>query len=148
MDDLEKEHRKEVERLLAEIRYLKKENRKLTVQRDEAKDKYRERNREYYAVAAELLEEKGKNKKLTAQVNRDFETSSIPSSLQKAAVKMSVTVTEYFTKSESDDLDEEKVGKYEERYDAILAIAEKEYSDNPPGDYYREGYNLFLRLRK
>ena len=27
MDDLEKEHRKEVERLLAEIRYLKKENR-------------------------------------------------------------------------------------------------------------------------
>lgn len=50
--------------------------------------------------------------------------------------------------SESDDLDEEKVRKYEERYDAILAIAEKEYRDNPPGDYYREGYNLFLRLRK
>lgn len=412
MDDLEKEHRKEICRLLAENKHLKKENLKLTVQRDEAKDKYLERNREYYALASELLEEKEKNKKLTAQVNRDFENSSIPSSLQKAgrkkipnsrektgrkpggqtghkgycrkkhavtesheipapekyiqspdyyetgriirkqkvAIKMSVTVTEYTTKeyrsrvtgarvhapfpkgyvnevnydgtikafafllgnecnvshakikklisemtngevdisvgminglckefsaktepekkeiikelmlspvmnadftnanvngksaqvlvlaspsadaalyiarekkghegikgtpledyvgilvhdhdrtfysygsghqectqhdcryligsiqnepelewnkkmqelfremlhyrnglSESDDLDEEKVRKYEERYDAILAIAEKEYSDNPAGDYYREGYNLFLRLRK
>ena len=39
--------------------------------------------REYYAVASELLEEKEKNKKLTAQINRDFENSSIPSSLQK-----------------------------------------------------------------
>ena len=412
MDDLEKEHRKEVCRLLAEIKHLKKENLKLTAQRDEAKDKYRQRNREYYAIASELLEEKEKNKKLMAQVNRDFENSSIPSSLQKAgrkkipnsrektgrkpggqkghkghcrkkhavtesheipapekysgspdyyetgrvirkqkvAVKMSVTVTEYFTKeyrsritgarvhapfpegyvnevnydgtvkafafllgnecnvshakikklisemtdgeveisvgminglckefsaktepekkeiikelmlspvmnadftnanvngksaqvlvlaspsedaalyiarekkghegikgtpledyvgilvhdhdrtfysygtghqecvqhdcryligsiqnepelewnkkmqelfremlhyrnglSESEDLDEEKVRKYEERYDSILDIAQKEYSDNPPGDYYREGYNLFLRLRK
>ena len=27
-------------------------------------------------------------------------------------------------------------------------VAEQEYADAPPGDYYREGYNLFLRLRK
>lgn len=87
MDDLEKEHSKEVNRLLAENEHLKKENLKLTRQRDEAKDKYRERNREYYAVAAELLEEREKNKKLTAQVNRDFENSSIPSSMQKAGRK-------------------------------------------------------------
>ena len=87
MDDLEKEHRKEICRLLAENKHLKKENLKLTVQRDEAKDKYCERNREYYALASELLEEKEKNKKLTAQVNRDFENSSIPSSLQKAGRK-------------------------------------------------------------
>ena len=56
---------------------------RLTIQRDEAIDHYLERNREYYAVASELLEEKEKNKKLTAQINRDFENSSIPSSLQK-----------------------------------------------------------------
>lgn len=87
MDDLEKEHSKEVNHLLAENAHLKKENLKLTRQRDEAKDKYRERNREYYAVAAELLEEREKNKKLTAQVNRDFENSSIPSSMQKAGRK-------------------------------------------------------------
>ena len=82
MDDLEKEHQKELCRLLAEIKRLKKENHELARQRDEAKDKYRERNREYYAVAAELEEEREKNKKLTAQVNRDFENSSIPSSMQ------------------------------------------------------------------
>ena len=38
MDDLEKEHRKEICRLLAENKHLKKENLKLTVQRDETKD--------------------------------------------------------------------------------------------------------------
>lgn len=87
MDDLEKEYQKEVRRLLTEIEHLKKENLKLAGQCDEAKDKYRERNREYYAIAAELLEEREKNKKLTAQVNRDFENSSIPSSMQKAGRK-------------------------------------------------------------
>ena len=87
MDDLEKEHSKEVNHLLAENAHLKKENLKLTRQRDEATDKYRERNREYYVVAAELMEEREKNKKLTAQVNRDFENSSIPSSMQKVGRK-------------------------------------------------------------
>ena len=61
MDDLEKEHQKEVKRLLAEIKYLKKENLKLAAQRDEAKDKYRERNSEYYAIASELLDEHEKS---------------------------------------------------------------------------------------
>ena len=87
MDDFEKEHGKDVYRLLTENKNLKKENLRLTIQCDEAIDHYRERNREYYAVASELLEEKEKNKKLTAQVNRDFENSSIPSSLQKAGRK-------------------------------------------------------------
>ena len=87
MDDLEKEHQKEVNRLLTEIKHLKKENLKLATQLGEERDKYRERNREYYAIASELLEEREKNKKLTAQVNRDFKNSSIPSSMQKAGRK-------------------------------------------------------------
>ena len=49
---------------------------------------------------------------------------------------------------ENDAPDEEKVRAFEERYDRILDKAEGEYADNPPGDYYREGYNLFKRLRK
>ena len=85
MDNLEKEHQKEVKRLLTEIKYLKKENLKLAAQRDEAKDKYRERNSEYYAIASELLDEH--EKKLTALINHDFENSSIPSFLQKAGRK-------------------------------------------------------------
>lgn len=54
---------------------------------DRVKDKLRDRTQEYYAVACELEEEKGKNKKLTAQVNKDFENSSIPSSQQAAGRK-------------------------------------------------------------
>ena len=44
--------------------------------------------------------------------------------------------------------DDEKVRDFEKRYDEILDKAEEEYADNPPSDYYKEGYNLFLRLRK
>lgn len=47
-----------------------------------------------------------------------------------------------------DDLDLSVVEGFEKRYDEILNKAEEEYTDEPPTDYYREGYNLFLRLRK
>ena len=49
---------------------------------------------------------------------------------------------------DGDALDEERVREFEERYDRILYKAEEGYTDNPPGDYYKEGYNLFLWLRK
>lgn len=46
------------------------------------------------------------------------------------------------------ELDPIIVEGFEKRYDEILNKAEKEYQDEPPTEYYREGYNLFLRLRK
>lgn len=49
---------------------------------------------------------------------------------------------------ENEDLSPSIVSEFEAEYDRILETAEKEYADEPPGDYYREGYNLFLRLRK
>ena len=45
-------------------------------------------------------------------------------------------------------LDAVKVAAYEKRYDEILDLGDSEYLENPPSDYYREGYNLCLRLRK
>lgn len=87
MDDLDKEHQALVRRLTAQIERLKKENLELARQRDAAQDKLRERTQQYYMIAVELEDERGKNKKLTAQVNRDFENSSIPSSLQKPGRK-------------------------------------------------------------
>lgn len=87
MDDLDKEHQAEASRLLAKIGRLEKENLELARQRDMAKDKLKERTQQYYDVAAELEEERGKNKKLTAQVNMNFENSSIPSSQQKPGRK-------------------------------------------------------------
>ena len=50
--------------------------------------------------------------------------------------------------SENESLSPSTVSEFEAEYDRILETAEKEYADEPPNDYYREGYNLFLRLRK
>ena len=49
-------------------------------QRDDALDKVKELRLQFYKTAARLEEEQGKNLKLRAQINRDYENSSIPSS--------------------------------------------------------------------
>lgn len=41
---------------------------------------------------------------------------------------------------------DEKIAGFEERYDSIVQTAAKEYEDSPPSDYYRDGYNLYLRM--
>ena len=48
--------------------------------RDEAQATATEANHKYYEAATELEKEKGKNIKLRAQLNHDYENSSIPSS--------------------------------------------------------------------
>jgi transposase-like protein len=40
------------------------------------------------------------------------------------------------------------VSKFEERYREILQTAKEEYEYIPPGDYYRDGYNLYLRMKE
>ena len=44
--------------------------------------------------------------------------------------------------------DPEKVSEFEKRYREILETAKKEYGEVPANDYYRDGYNLFLRMEK
>ena len=41
---------------------------------------------------------------------------------------------------------QEKIAGFEARYDSIVQTAAKEYADAPPTDYYRDGYNLYLRM--
>lgn len=48
----------------------------------------------------------------------------------------------------AEGIKEEKISEFEERYDSIVKTAAKEYGDTPPSDYYREGYNLYLRMAK
>ena len=81
-DDLEEEHKKELDEKDREIARLKERVLEVERQRDAALDKARDKQKEIYRIGTELEEEKGKNQKLTAQVNKDFENSSIPSSLQ------------------------------------------------------------------
>ena len=42
----------------------------------------------------------------------------------------------------------EKVDAYENEYQEILDLAKQEYEDVPPSDYYRDGYNLYLRMQE
>ena len=45
-------------------------------------------------------------------------------------------------------LDPEKISGFEERYLKILETDRKEYEDIPANAYYKDGYNLFLRMEK
>lgn len=138
MDDLDKEHQAQVKRLLARISQLEKEILELISQRDDARDKLRERTQQYYAVATELEEERGKNKKLTAQVNMDFENSSIPSSKQKTGKKKIPNSREKTGKKPGGQPGHKGHARKRHDPDATYEIpAPAEYTDNP--DYYETG---------
>jgi len=81
-EDIESEHKKA---LAEKDRIIKKlENRALTAERSsaEVKDRLREKSRQLYEALAALEEERGKNQKLKAQLSRDYENSSVPSSMK------------------------------------------------------------------
>lgn len=44
--------------------------------------------------------------------------------------------------------DATKTAGFEERYKEILCRAEEEYTDIPPSEHYKEGYNLYRRMEK
>lgn len=62
---------------------------KAEAERDLSQNKVTELRQENYRVKTELEEEKGKNQKLTAQLNHDYENSSLPSSLVPNRKKIS-----------------------------------------------------------
>ena len=78
--DMEKEHKKVVERKQGEIRRLQKLCEKTAIAYEQMHEKYLGQLHLRYAAESALEEEKGKNQKLRAQLNRDHENSSIPSS--------------------------------------------------------------------
>lgn len=44
--------------------------------------------------------------------------------------------------------DTEKIEEFEKNYRAVLQKAEEEYEYIPANDYYRDGYNLYLRMKE
>ena len=48
--------------------------------------------------------------------------------------------------SPAEGMTDKKIAEFAARYDAIVRTATKEYEDDPPSDYYRDGYNLYLRM--
>ncbi|MGN0267597.1 MAG: transposase, partial [Lachnospiraceae bacterium] len=87
-DKLEEAYKKQEKKLLKELEREKEQRIRAEAKRDEYHTKYAEKNRELYDVKTELEEEKGRNKKLTAQLNRDYENSSIPSSMSENKKKI------------------------------------------------------------
>ena len=81
-EDIQAEHTREVRRLERIAKAFEERALKADRQVDELKDANLALKREHYANLSELEEEREKNRKLTAQINRDYENSSIPSSLK------------------------------------------------------------------
>jgi len=79
-EDMEKAHADDLAKKERELRAMEKRALKAERERDELREKLREKQRELYHAQTELEEEQGRNRKITAQINRDYENSSIPSS--------------------------------------------------------------------
>jgi hypothetical protein len=80
-DDLVKEHNGELARMARELAAVEKQLLDMELRFELERVKFIEKRRELYKVETELEEEKGKNRKLAAQIKRDYENSSKPSSM-------------------------------------------------------------------
>lgn len=79
-EDLEREMHIKEKAYQSRIKNLEKKLFHALRELDTAKDKIKEQRGELYDVKTQLEEEKGKNQQLHAQINHDYENSSIPSS--------------------------------------------------------------------
>lgn len=81
-EDLEKEHEEEIRAKNRELAQWEKKWSQTAADCEEEREQRLQEEAEKKEALAKLAEEREKNRKLTAQVNRDFENSSISSSLQ------------------------------------------------------------------
>lgn len=87
-EDLEKEMKKTEKIFQRHIKQLCRKLLKAEQERDEARDKIKEQRLEIYDLKTKLEEEQGKKQQLLAQINRNYENSSIPSSKKENRKKI------------------------------------------------------------
>ena len=80
VEDMQRELEQTKRKAAQDLKKMEKRALNAEKQRDDARDKVKEIRLQFYKAADELEEERGKNLKLRAQINRDYENSSIPSS--------------------------------------------------------------------
>ena len=143
-DDIEKEHAKALEEKEREIKAM--ENRALNAerQRDDAKDKLLEKTRELYSVRTELEEEREKNRNLKAQIKRDYENSSKPSSANPNHKKITNTREPSGKKPGGQIGHKHHPRKWHEPTSLINIPAPEEYVDSP--DYVETGRTITKQL--
>lgn len=88
-EDMEKEKSRELNTLRRSVEKMEQRALKAERQLDAAKDKITQQRHQIYELETQLEEERGKNLKLVAQMNRDYENSSIPSSKSMKNKKIS-----------------------------------------------------------
>ncbi len=81
-EDIEKEHSQELQHKDCEIKKLEMRILNAETALAETRENLHDKTTELYQTLIELEEEKGKNLKLKAQINRDYENSSLPSSMK------------------------------------------------------------------
>jgi hypothetical protein len=137
IDDLQTEHAKEMRMKERIIKAL--EERALRAEKcvDELKDDILTLKRECYAVKTELEEERSKNQKLIAQINRNHENSSIPSS-EKPNRKPITNNREKSGKAPGAQLGHEGHGRKKQIPTKVIELpTPDEYANNP--DYEPTG---------
>jgi hypothetical protein len=87
-DDLAKEHANDLAKKDRGIKELEERALMAEEKLDALKGDLRNKSRELYQVKTALEEERGKNHKLLAQINRNHENSSVPSSLKPGRKKI------------------------------------------------------------
>ena len=89
LEDMQRELEQAKRKAEQELKKMEKRALDAEKQRDDALDKAAVFRHQFYEAASRLEEEQGKNLKLRAQINRDYENSSIPSS--KAVRRKKIT---------------------------------------------------------
>ena len=143
-DEVEKEHEKKIEKKDREIQKLEERALNVERQRDELRGKLTEKAQELYQVLTELEEEKGRNRKLVAQINRDHENSSTSSSLKPNRKKITNNREKTGKKPGGQPRHEGHPRKKHVPTNRIEIPAPEEYANNP--DYRLTGKVITKQL--
>ena len=144
-DDLEREKKRETQKAMAGTRRMEQRTLAAGKKNKELEEKIKEGRREKYAFGEELEKALGLNQKLTAQVNKDFTNSSIPSSMQGAGRKKTVNSRVPPGKRRGAQPGHKGAGKKKHQPGRTVLLPDPDFCANNP-DYYKTDKTLSKQL--
>lgn len=144
-DDVEREKQREVRKAVAETRRMEERALAAEKKNNELAEKLKEERKEKYAIGEELERSRGMNQKLTAQVNRDFRNSSVPSSMQGPGRKKIVNSRVSSGKPRGAQPGHKGAGRKKHRPDQVVELPDPDSCVNDP-DYYKTKNTLSRQL--